>query len=247
LKGQWIGKIKGANTGRIIINIDDLVNNYGGCVYIIPANRALPSSAARFQTKNKSENFEFKIYPKPYDPKRIGILCEWEEIKNFYQGISFPNEADVAGYFKENTLYLTRKTDSSTEIEAVLIRMPNIDTSAIKASIKSWKEFKTEVTALLGHKYIFRGQQKCNKLRTAFHRKGRYDLGRFRSEDIPLLYKRLSAKTSHVFNLDTENEFGAFLSLVQHHGYPTTLLDWTYSPYVAAFFAFRNLSKKEST
>jgi FRG domain len=42
------------------------------------------------------------------------------------------------------------------------------------------------------------------------------------------------------------NENGAFFNLVQHHGYPTPLLDWTYSPYVAAFFAYRGISKEEA-
>lgn len=242
MKGQWIGRATGDNEGQIILNADNRHDHYSGVAFFLPDNSQLPATAASIRTESKKRHFKFKSYLAAIDPT-TGLAGDWGNIQKYYPGVVHGKEAFVTGNFSGNNLQLQAITDLGVKVFCNLKRESTSDLSTIDAETKTWEQYKQHVSGLLGKGLLFRGQQKPWSLKTSFHRKGRFDVGRFANEDIPRLHQHLSARTSHFFNRSNPDENGAFFNLVQHHGYPTPLLDWTYSPYVAAFFAFREIPK----
>lgn len=108
--------------------------------------------------------------------------------------------------------------------------------------VQSWDQLNKELyenswkpdLALHRSPYIFRGlANKHYKLRTSLMRLG----GDYASLESHLL--RNFRKYAPRQTVPGESVWN-WLALAQHHGLPTRLLDWTYSPYVALHFATAN-------
>ena len=226
INGQWIGLYTGSNTGTLVVELDDIGTHYEGRAYAYDSLNGLPAVYAFFSTPDKSDFFRLSLPVQPLHPLTLEPTA-WENISISYPGVNFPTNVQATLALKDDELYVEATSNIETQLNAVLPRSQAGQASDYKSlpDVTSWNQFKGYVSRLPPNQYLFRGQKKPVRLRTSFHRTGRADISRFLSQDIRTLHRHLSAPTAHLFNLTIPDENGAFFSLVQHHGYPTPLLD----------------------
>jgi len=112
--------------------------------------------------------------------------------------------------------------------------------------VKSWIELQE---ALFDHSW----DPKISRFRSSFVYRGTWNKDFNLSTSIMRIGSEYDKLEPHLLRnfrkyayydaVPTGNSIWNWLAVAQHHGLPTRLLDWTYSPYVAMHFATADLSK----
>lgn len=243
--GQWTGDSHGDPPGRVVLDLDfdPATQASVGIAYLFsPDPINMPSAFAEVKINSSRQKFSLISNPRPFDA-RVGRILNLQEIATHFRDVSFPEKVEIKfERVSRDKLLIEWVTEFGTigKGELQRSRLPIVSTRTSDPNVRSWNDYKEVISKFNFRDFVFRGQSRAFPLQTTFHRSNRKVLPRYLNDDIQILHRSITGRINHIFNLDRPDELGAMLNLAQHHGFPTPLLDWTYSPFVAAWFAFQS-------
>ena len=165
-------------------------------------------------------------------------------------GGTTPDEEELVSttYFEKIPVWSADGTAKKFEIMA-----DDISGRIPVTRLESWRDFtellESEFFNRAGVQYAFRGHRRYDW--SLMPTLGRLVASGIVSEDLAqeqlALFKRAVRGRIPDPTLVDEAEEDELWSVGQHHGLMTPLLDWTYSPYVALFFAFAKEDREDET
>lgn len=249
--GLWIGNVdinrSGTETRSMCMVCIDLQTQNEGVLQLFAPGRELSSgiSGATFELRlsNASENALFWTahLRKAFDATFADTSNPTE-----FPEVTLEGKISPAGSGNPLETLELKAFQNSVQVAAGTLQNTELDIPEfrLKGTAKTWAEFRRwalEVNEESQAPYIFRGHKSSRyALSSSLHRTGRRNMLKYHEDNVPRLKRHFEAHTGKTVDLSNIDEYMGLLTFAQHHGYPTPLLDWTESPFVAAYFAFED-------
>lgn len=220
-----------------MLDLERVGDDLSGCVFVTEADQSKPATFAKVSGTATARGLLLSGAASPCHPTEGRFLRQEELV-----GLSFPTTISADLSVDRRSLKGQWTTDIGSVGDVILVPSRSREPSEIEAEggVISWEEAQRQFTAISDPqgRFVFRGQSQPWRIVSAFHRTSRKDLYRYWNTDVPDVRRSIEGTLGHDYDLGIPDRAGSFMHLLQHHGYPTPLIDWTKSPYIAAYFAF---------
>lgn len=251
MNGQWSGVFQdGALTATLRVDLEDRGRAFIGNAYLFYLGTPLPG-------------FQFPIKLEPKAPFRTTVnavylypsggvmtMAERQTEETKLQQIDFApfQTLQLQLRVKGTTLTIDWSIEDGRAGTVNLMKSNTRGASSVesRADLKTWEDFRAWAVKQSPRHYIFRGQRRPQKLVSSFHRTWRKDLHSWITDDAQRLYGAVADQLSFPLQMGNLHHNAAIWSIMQHHGYPTPMIDWSLSPFVAAYFAFEAADQRGS-